>query len=283
MNWFKPSGPCSCGCVQPPCTCPGTRRYLVLDLLDFDQLTEEGPHDINTFDISWPLNGGNRYFTVYWTYPISLSIELPEMTCLYDGIVRYSYPGAEIPSGLPQSPYLGNRSPEGTNRGSTDIPGGGVLVEEYDDFERTTQINSTQFDMQLRSFWEPSISDGYICRQIILDWVAGISGGISNDLPRQFSNPDPGNIYLGLIAVNRQSSVSVSALNLFETEWLEGDAKFDNCGPIRIKNANQDSPLTGRDPSYFQLWPSMDRLQGDTGPFNSGAYSRYYKWSIFQQ
>lgn len=253
MNWFKPSGPCSCGCVQPPCTCPGTRRYLVLENTE-PELGNEGPHDGSIYD---PGTLTTRYFRVYWDYPLSLSIEMPELTCLYDSIVRYSYPGAEIPSGLPVAPFLADKSSTDTNEGSTDIGSSGILVEEYDN-TYTTLITSYQFDLQLRAFWKPFISGGYFCPYFILDWVGSIAGGLSNDLPYNFSNPDPENITNFFAGVNAVSYFGV----------VDETCNFETCGPISVKP----------DHEFASILPITDRL----GVSPMGV-SRIYKWSIFQQ
>lgn len=254
MNWFKPSGPCSCGCIQLPCSCPGTKRYLVLTNTE-PELGNEGPHDGWIYD---PATLTIRYFRVYWSYPNELSIEMPELTCLYDGIVRYSYPGAEIPSGLPLAPALADKSSTDANEGSTDIGSGGILVEEYDS-TYTTKIISYQFDLMLRPFWKTFIGGGYFCPYFILDWVASIGvGGISNDLPFNFSNPDPENITNFMAAVNVLSSFGV----------VQETCNFDECGPVSVKPENE----------YVGLLPVTDRL--GISPLGVG---RVYKWSIFQQ
>lgn len=251
MNWFKPSGPCSCDCIQPPCTCPGTKRYLVLEN------TEANTLPLGVSEIIWTSDGNIPPNYRYWKFSAnhitSMTIELPEIGCAYNGIVNYSFPGAKAEVSAPTPPDVSVISDSDEIVGSVDIPGGGVLLQELQ-ADLTTVIASYQYDLRLRVFWD-ALGGDYVGRCIFLDWAGSISGGISVDpVWADYLNPDP-DPFGGRINWTT-SQIGVRGV----------DTLFDQCGPTEIIQGSYfdlNGPAIGFTP-ISEVW-------------------RVYKWSIFQQ
>ena len=287
MNWFKPGGDCSC-CQGQPCLCPGSIRYLNLDYAD-----PNANRNIVLHVLTIEAGVGARYYKISWTYPISLSIELPEATCDAGGFVSYQYPGAEIEMGLAQAPFLHNKCSVDT-RGSEDFPGAGIKFEEYTDYTFTNKIIEYQFDLKFRPNWETYLIDGvqqegFICNTILIDWVASVTGGISNELPEFWNNPANASVWF--LGINKDSAIHISSEGPITTpgdgEWQQAQANFDSCGPVSIRNLNETLP-DGQAiiVPYLKLGVFEDSYPIDeNGNMDFTEYEgvpRIYRWSIVQ-